>query len=156
MTWLRDRVAHIPDGVASETLRQYARYKSATLVPLRWLPLLEDFDRCSQLSCEYALLYHTYHSCTAASRNVMDIAGCISLLVSLIYHRFPCFSLAVRCTPYDNVELRQIEPDKLMSDAELYTWRAVVPIVCFHIVEFHHVDRVKRQLGGSSTGQQTQ
>ncbi|RYR23571.1 hypothetical protein Ahy_B03g068774 [Arachis hypogaea] len=57
ITWLRDRVAHIPDGTALETLRQCARCylmmliggflftdKSATLVSLRWLPLLEDFN----------------------------------------------------------------------------------------------------------------
>ncbi|KAL4326525.1 hypothetical protein AHAS_Ahas13G0008800 [Arachis hypogaea] len=53
-------------------------------------------------------------------------------------------------------ELRLIALDWLMTDAELYTWRAVVPIVCIHFVEFHHIDRVKRQLGDSSTGQQTQ
>ncbi|KAL4329691.1 hypothetical protein AHAS_Ahas13G0325400 [Arachis hypogaea] len=62
-TWLGDRMAHTPDGAAPETLRQYARCylmmliegfsftdKSATFVLLRWLPLLEDFDRCSWLS----------------------------------------------------------------------------------------------------------
>ncbi|XP_025634914.1 protein MAIN-LIKE 2-like [Arachis hypogaea] len=57
MMWLRDQVAHISDGAASETLRQYIQCylmmliggflftdKSATIVPLRWLSLLEDFD----------------------------------------------------------------------------------------------------------------
>ncbi|RYR12095.1 hypothetical protein Ahy_B04g069621 isoform B [Arachis hypogaea] len=144
-----------------------------------------------------ALLCHTYHSlCTATSRNVTDIAGCMPLLVSWIYHRFPCFSptgydvvrfplaskymkvlaglaqqsidrhdgriLSLRrridaltfeqfhCTPYDDVELCQIAPDWLMTDAELYTWRDVVPIVCFHFVEFHHIDMVKRQLGAAA------
>ncbi|KAL4277103.1 hypothetical protein AHAS_Ahas20G0273700 [Arachis hypogaea] len=60
---LWDRVAHTPDGAVPETLHQYVRCylimlirgflftnELATLVPLRWLPLLEDFDRCYRLS----------------------------------------------------------------------------------------------------------
>ncbi|XLS62307.1 hypothetical protein HN51_016535 [Arachis hypogaea] len=38
--------------------------------------------------------------------------------------------------------------DWIMSLGEIRTWRAMVPLVCFHLVEFHDMDRVKRQLGG--------
>ncbi|RYR17842.1 hypothetical protein Ahy_B03g062517 [Arachis hypogaea] len=107
MTWVKDRVAHTPDRTIPDTLCQYVRCylmmligvflftdKSATLVPLRWLPLLEDFDRCSWLSWESALLCRTYYSlCIAASCDVTDIVGCMPLLVWWIYHRFLSFSL---------------------------------------------------------------
>ncbi|RYR07675.1 hypothetical protein Ahy_B05g075082 [Arachis hypogaea] len=49
--------------------------KSVNLVPLRWLLLFEDFDNCRR-------------------RDVTNIAGCIVLVLSWIYHRFPSFCLA--------------------------------------------------------------
>ncbi|RYR36639.1 hypothetical protein Ahy_A09g041603 isoform B [Arachis hypogaea] len=62
MTWLRDWIVHIP-------------------------------DEQPQIHSGSALLCHTYHTlCTAALRDVMDITGCMPLLVSWIYHRFPSFS----------------------------------------------------------------
>ncbi|KAL4336865.1 hypothetical protein AHAS_Ahas12G0052900 [Arachis hypogaea] len=68
--------------------------KSATLVPLIWLLLLEDFDHCRWLSWESALLPYTYHSlCTAFRRDVTGIAGCISLVLSWIYQIFQSFCL---------------------------------------------------------------
>ncbi|MED6187822.1 hypothetical protein PIB30_116749 [Stylosanthes scabra] len=203
LAWLRERVQHIPIGASDDTLRQYARCyilmliggylmtdKSSSLVHIRWLPLLADFNRCRQLSWGAAVLAWTYHSlCSATHRNVTDIAGCIPLLMSWIYHRFPklgpsdrdvaTFPLAVRLiglgqqsrdrrevrmlrwrykldtmgldqfrwTPYDVPELQALSPDWLRSVHEIHTWRAVVPLVCFNFVEFHHVDRVKKQLG---------
>ncbi|RYR38378.1 hypothetical protein Ahy_A09g043416 [Arachis hypogaea] len=66
--------------------------KSATLVSLKQLLLLVDFDRCRQLSSGSALLAHTYHSlCTVARHNVTDITRCMPLVVSWIYYRFPSF-----------------------------------------------------------------
>ncbi|XP_052116115.1 serine/threonine-protein phosphatase 7 long form homolog [Arachis duranensis] len=136
--------------------------KSNNLIHIRWLPLLGDPPQCD---------------------------GCILLLISWIYHRFPqwepsdrdvaTFPLAARLvslgqqsrdhhegrllrwrhrldtvsfdqfrwTPYDRPELQALCPDWLRSGHEIHTWRAVVPLVCFNFVEFHHVDRVKRQLG---------
>ncbi|KAL4357271.1 hypothetical protein AHAS_Ahas09G0170000 [Arachis hypogaea] len=62
--------------------------KSATLVSLKQLLLLVDFDRCRQLSSGSALLAHTYHSlCTVARHNVTDITRCMPLVVSWIYYR---------------------------------------------------------------------
>ncbi|MED6218969.1 hypothetical protein PIB30_031525 [Stylosanthes scabra] len=36
----------------------------------------------------------------------------------------------------------------MLTDEEQLTWRAAVPIVCFMFLRMHHIDRVKRQLGG--------
>ncbi|RYQ93247.1 hypothetical protein Ahy_B09g099517 [Arachis hypogaea] len=53
-------------------------------VHLRWLPLLDDFERCRRLSWGSAVLAWTYHSlCHAAHRRTTDITGCTPLL------RFP-------------------------------------------------------------------
>ncbi|RYR25442.1 hypothetical protein Ahy_B02g059191 [Arachis hypogaea] len=85
-----------------KTLRQYARSyilllimgylltdKSNNLVHLRWLPLLQDFERCHGLSWGSAVLAWIYHSlCFAAHRGTTDIAGCTPLLISWIYQRF--------------------------------------------------------------------
>ncbi|KAL4306951.1 hypothetical protein AHAS_Ahas16G0229600 [Arachis hypogaea] len=66
--------------------------KSAFLVSFRWLPLLEDFDRCRRLCWGFELLSHTYHSLyDIAWCDVMDIIRCILLMFSWIYHRFPSF-----------------------------------------------------------------
>ncbi|KAL4293545.1 hypothetical protein AHAS_Ahas18G0138800 [Arachis hypogaea] len=88
MTWLKNRVTHIPPGADADTLCQYARCyllmligvffftdKSANLLPLRWLSLLEDFDACRRLSWGSALLSHTYHSLALPE-----------LVMSWIYH----------------------------------------------------------------------
>ncbi|MED6209816.1 hypothetical protein PIB30_058296 [Stylosanthes scabra] len=53
-----------------------------------------------------------------------------------------------RWTPYDTQELQAIVPDWLHSRGEVYTWRSIVPVVCFNYVHMHHVDRVLRQYGG--------
>ncbi|MED6194252.1 hypothetical protein PIB30_026764 [Stylosanthes scabra] len=52
------------------------------------------------------------------------------------------------CTPYDAPAWDAMRPAWMLTDEEQRTWRAVVPIVCFMYVRMHHVDRVKRQLGG--------
>ncbi|RYQ99349.1 hypothetical protein Ahy_B07g087281 isoform C [Arachis hypogaea] len=98
MTWLKKRVSHISPGADLDTLRKYARCylmmliegflftdKSTTLVPLKWLLLLA-------VVLGSALLAHTYHSLyTAIGCDVTDIAGCMPLVVSWIYHRFLSF-----------------------------------------------------------------
>ncbi|RYR51326.1 hypothetical protein Ahy_A06g026345 [Arachis hypogaea] len=69
LTWLRDRVRQMPQADDPEILRQYARCfillligrylmtnKSNNLVHLRWLPLLQDFQRCLGLSWDSAVL----------------------------------------------------------------------------------------------------
>ncbi|QHO28448.1 uncharacterized protein DS421_7g216770 [Arachis hypogaea] len=102
LVWLRDHVRQMPPTDDPETLRQYARCyimllirgylmtdKSNNLVHLRWLPLLEDFGQCHALSWGSAVLAWTYQSlCSAAHRDVTDIAGCTLLLMSWICQRF--------------------------------------------------------------------
>ncbi|KAL4306378.1 hypothetical protein AHAS_Ahas16G0172300 [Arachis hypogaea] len=92
-----------PDTYDPDTLRQYARSyimlmiggylltnKSNNTVHLRWLPLLDDFERCRRFSWDSVVLAWTYHSlCHAAHCQTTNIMGCTPLLVSWIYQRFP-------------------------------------------------------------------
>ncbi|RYR73418.1 hypothetical protein Ahy_A02g007760 [Arachis hypogaea] len=85
-----------PDTSDPDTLRQYVRCyimlmiggylltdKLKNTVHLRWLPLLDDFERCRMLSWGSAVLAWTYHSlCHIAHHRTTDIAGCTPLLVS--------------------------------------------------------------------------
>ncbi|MED6175134.1 hypothetical protein PIB30_075555 [Stylosanthes scabra] len=48
-------------------------------------------------------------------------------------------------TPYTLPAWRDIEPDWVRDEGEVETWTAVVPILLFMFVRFHHADRVKRQ-----------
>ncbi|MED6130999.1 hypothetical protein PIB30_005953 [Stylosanthes scabra] len=51
-------------------------------------------------------------------------------------------------TSYDDQVWDALRPTWMLTVEEQLTWRAAVPIVCFMFVRMHHVDRVKRQLGG--------
>ncbi|MED6161264.1 hypothetical protein PIB30_059132 [Stylosanthes scabra] len=52
------------------------------------------------------------------------------------------------CTPYEDQAWDALRPVWMLTDVEQLTWHAAVPIVCFMFVRMHHVDKVKRQLGG--------
>ncbi|KAL4381910.1 hypothetical protein AHAS_Ahas04G0180700 [Arachis hypogaea] len=114
---------------------------------------------------------------STAQRDMADIAGCVPLVMSWIYHRFLTFchaeydilrfSLALRLVELEqqtrdhqhNRDLRlwhkldalrfnEMTPDWIRNAREIHIWRSMVPLVCFHFVEFHRVDRINRQLGG--------
>ncbi|RYR01165.1 hypothetical protein Ahy_B06g080011 [Arachis hypogaea] len=139
--------------------------KSNNQVYLRWLSLLDYFERCRNLSWGSVVLAWTYDSVfSAAHRDTIDIAGCTPLVVSWIYHKFSQW-----CPPERHVLTypMAVWPSKVgtstnkessdgvwrwisysyMRRREWGTWMSVVPLIGFNIVEFHHVDRVKRQFG---------
>ncbi|RYR11196.1 hypothetical protein Ahy_B05g079669 [Arachis hypogaea] len=111
--------------------------KSNNQVHLRWLSLLDDFQKCRALSWGSAVLVLTYHSlCSVAlaHRATTDIAECIPLLFLWML--------------YDDLALQDLRPLWLKDEAEWGIWMFVVLLVCFNVVEFHHVHRVKCQFGG--------
>ncbi|QHN97158.1 uncharacterized protein DS421_18g625000 [Arachis hypogaea] len=123
-----------------------------------------------------ALTYQSL--CLAAQRGITDIAGCTLLLMSWIYQRFLqwCspdrgiyqYLLAARLVGlqqqsrdqhqarvlYWRVSIDQLRFDEALcphwfrEEEEWGTWLSAVPLVCFNIVRFHHVDRVKWQFNG--------
>ncbi|KAL4287005.1 hypothetical protein AHAS_Ahas19G0142900 [Arachis hypogaea] len=119
MTWLRNRVSHIPVGADAATLCQFPTFcpdgfnilrfsLSSRLAGLRQQTRDNHHDRGLRLRCRLHAL------------------------------RFDKIQRLFRSTPYDDPQLQQMTPDWIRSTEEICTWRPV----------FHHVDRVKRQLGG--------
>ncbi|RYQ92572.1 hypothetical protein Ahy_B09g098797 [Arachis hypogaea] len=49
---------------------------------------------------------------------------------------------------YDDPAMQALCPPWFCEEEEWGTWLSVVPLLCFNIVRFHHVDRVKRQFNG--------
>jgi len=47
--------------------------------------------------------------------------------------------------PYESPEVRQLIPEYCLATPQI--WLASVPLICFHIIEWHHPDRVLRQFG---------
>ncbi|RYR05468.1 hypothetical protein Ahy_B06g085333 [Arachis hypogaea] len=144
LVWLHDRVCQMPPTDDPETLRQYARCyimlliggylltdKSNNLVHIRWLPLLRDFAEYRALSWGSAVLAWTYQSLCLAAELVglqqqsrdQHQARVLHWMVSIDWLRFD-------------------------EEEEWGTWLSTVPLVCFNIVRFHHVDRVKRKFNG--------
>ncbi|MED6223524.1 hypothetical protein PIB30_074710 [Stylosanthes scabra] len=53
----------------------------------------------------------------------------------------------LRVDPYMAPQWRVMEPGWVNEVGEIETWLAMVPIVLFMYVRFHHVNRVKRLFG---------
>ncbi|KAI4384300.1 hypothetical protein MLD38_002473 [Melastoma candidum] len=67
--------------------------KSDNLVHLMWLPLLEDFELCGSYSWGSACLAWLYRQlCRAADKKASQIAGCLVLLQTWAWDRFPHLS----------------------------------------------------------------
>ncbi|RYQ88809.1 protein MAINTENANCE OF MERISTEMS-like [Arachis ipaensis] len=64
--------------------------------------------------------------------------------VSLDRLRFDEFAWKV----YDDPALQALCPPWFREEEEWGTWLSAVPLLCFNIVRFHHVDRVKQQFIG--------
>ncbi|KAL4337028.1 hypothetical protein AHAS_Ahas12G0069200 [Arachis hypogaea] len=101
--WFQTRFEVLPDNASEDTVRMYARAyimvllssqlfgdKSGTRVHIRWLPFvarLEELGRYSWGSSTLAWLYRCL--CRVANRNVVKLAGPLTLLQSWIFWRFP-------------------------------------------------------------------
>ncbi|QHO24061.1 uncharacterized protein DS421_12g368970 [Arachis hypogaea] len=145
--------------------------KSNNLVHVLWLPLLRDFAEYRVLSWSSAVLAWTYQSlCLAAQQGVTNrgvyqypLAARLVRLqqqstdqhqASVMYWRvsidrlwFDEFAWRV----YDDPVLQALCPHWFHEEEEWGTWLSAVPLVCFNIVRFHHVDWVKRQFNGEQS-----
>ena len=60
-------------------------------------------------------------------------------------HFFHIICLQIVWRPYASAELQPLIPEYALVEQDV--WRACVPLICFHIVEWHQPDRVLRQFG---------
>ncbi|KAF7839465.1 serine/threonine-protein phosphatase 7 long form-like protein [Senna tora] len=59
-----------------------------------------------------------------------------------VFYKKACM---IKWRPYDEDHVRQQIPNYCIDNRDI--WRASVPLICFHIVEWQYSDRVLRQLG---------
>ncbi|KAL4344014.1 hypothetical protein AHAS_Ahas11G0136000 [Arachis hypogaea] len=161
-TWLRNKVSHNSTGADASTLCQRSALLSHTYHSLGSAVRHDttDITRCVPLVMSW--IYHRFPTFCPAGFDTLKFSLAsrlvglgqqirdnhhdkgLRLRSSLDALRFDEF----RWTPYDVPQLRQMTPDWIKSIREIHTWRSMVPLVCFHFVEFHHVERIKKQLDG--------
>ncbi|KAH1202450.1 Serine/threonine-protein phosphatase 7 long form [Glycine max] len=148
--------------------------KSSSRVSLRYLQFLRDFEQCSTYAWGPAVLVHLYREmCSAIDYKVKSIGGMCILIQMWAWER--CTTLApkrmppvienkplghrwLRCgnqhivccymqfvwEPYTTTVMAALPPICVVGSV---AWFAVVPLICFHVVEWHQPDRVLRQFG---------
>ncbi|RYR34156.1 hypothetical protein Ahy_A10g048888 [Arachis hypogaea] len=115
-----------------------------------------DFEECRALSWGSAVLAWTYQSlCLEAQQRVTDIAGWLDCSSRVETNTSPgSCSIGYPSTGYgsmrvyDDPAMQGLCPDWFCEEVKWSTWLSAVPIVCFNIFWFHHVDRVKQQFNG--------
>ncbi|KAI4330926.1 hypothetical protein MLD38_029163 [Melastoma candidum] len=106
MSWLSSRFDVLHPEASKVLVRMHTRAyilqligamifpdKSNNLVHLMWLPLLEDFERAGTYSWGSACLAWLYRQlCRASQKNASQVAGCLVLLQTWAWDRFPHLS----------------------------------------------------------------
>ncbi|CAN1130777.1 Serine/threonine-protein phosphatase 7 long form homolog [Linum perenne] len=148
--------------------------KSTRYVHLMWLPLLANFNNAATLSWGSACLAWLYRELCRASHAVAEqISGAYFILQIWAWEHFPIISRTpVDHVPWDDDEYIELPYDlqyvfyidslpitmiwqpypvdiilraiRRTPGTIAISWDARVPLLCFHIVEWHFPDRVMR------------
>ncbi|KAF7812885.1 serine/threonine-protein phosphatase 7 long form-like protein [Senna tora] len=140
---------------------------SSHYVYLMYLPLLKDLQQAGTYSWGSAVLAHLYcELCNATNKNQKEIAGCQTLVHMWAWDRFPW--LAPNPLPYHEPHEdeyvvppplgirwsglhRSVRPPLTIQRQIRMRFDQMIeddlPLICFHILEWHHPDRVMRQFG---------
>ncbi|KAH1241654.1 Serine/threonine-protein phosphatase 7 long form [Glycine max] len=169
LSWLAHHFSHINiDEGNVEQLQRFTRAwilrfiggvvfvnKTSSRVSLRYLQFLRDFEQCSTYAWGPAVLAYLYREmCSATDYKVKSIGGMwlrrgnqhignddLRLfrrkLDLMKRHEFVW-------EPYTPTVMAALPPICVVGSV---AWFAVVPLICFHVVEWHQPDRVLRQFG---------
>ncbi|QHO38128.1 uncharacterized protein DS421_4g117690 [Arachis hypogaea] len=142
--------------------------KSGTSVHWKFLPLLSDFASIRQYSWGSACLTHLYRSlCRASCFDCKKIDGPLTLLLCWAWIRLPylasvpreprSFSLANRWRNWERgnrvyrylklAHFKKALDDLQEGQTSTCTRSATVPLVSFECIEWHAIDRFRRQFG---------
>ncbi|KAL5137559.1 Serine/threonine-protein phosphatase 7 long form [Glycine soja] len=169
LSWLAHHFSHINiDEGNVEQLQRFTRAwilrfiggvlfvnKTSSRVSLRYLQFLRDFEQCSTYAWGPVVLAYLYREmCSATDYKVKSIGGMwlrrgnqhignddLRLfrrkLDLMKRHEFVW-------EPYTPTVMAALPPICVVGSV---AWFAVVPLICFHVVEWHQPDRVLRQFG---------
>ncbi|KAH1232461.1 Serine/threonine-protein phosphatase 7 long form [Glycine max] len=162
LSWLAHHFSHINiDEGNVEQLQRFTRAwilrfiggvlfvnKSSSKVSLRYLQFLREFEQCSTYAWGPAVLAYLYREmCSATDYKVAatwkstycndDLRLFRHKLDLMKRHEFVW-------EPYTTIVMAALPPICVVGSV---AWFAVVPLICFHVVEWHQPDRVLRQFG---------
>ncbi|MFQ6659452.1 hypothetical protein Gotur_028351 [Gossypium turneri] len=156
---LRNNFAELAEDSTEEERERYAMAyilqiiggvlmpnKSRNLVHLRWLLKLVNFRGASKLSWRSAVLATLYREmCRATQPEKIKIVGCLLLLQSWAWYRFPTLRPRFGWTPYEDPVIRVVILEEFFVNPN--SLHVKVPFVMYATVEMHEADRVFRQFG---------
>ncbi|XP_028769955.1 serine/threonine-protein phosphatase 7 long form homolog [Neltuma alba] len=150
MNWLEEHFNHLPDDADDVQVQQFTR---AYILRWDWRVLI--------IITFMGMGSFSYASTTQQPVSPDPQSNIYPLLPPLVSGQNPrpsvtslrqYRSLLDRMTdddiiwqPYESSEVRQLIPEYCLATPEI--WLASVPLICFHIIEWHHPDRVLRQFG---------
>nr|KYP69594.1 Serine/threonine protein phosphatase 7 long form isogeny [Cajanus cajan] len=158
MSWIDRHFSDVSEHVHSqEQLERYTRAfilrmiggylltdHSSSFVSLRYLALLEDLDACGHMSWGSCVLANMYRELCVWNRALHKPKE--EKKDKIVKYR-KYFDRLKRgdfvWQPY--LELLPTLPPYCFEDSQV--WRSTVPLINFHIVEYHYADRVMRQFG---------
>ncbi|KAF7843762.1 serine/threonine-protein phosphatase 7 long form-like protein [Senna tora] len=161
-----DDIEHFARAYILKLIRGYLMPdKSSKKVYLMYLSLLADLTAVRTFSWGSAVLAYLYRElCNATDPDTHDISSCMVLLHLWAWERFPALAPhephfidpqvdvyrrtlppKIKWRPYDEDHVSQQIPYFCIDNRDI--WRANVPLICFHIVEWQCSDRVLRQFG---------
>ncbi|KAH1193593.1 Serine/threonine-protein phosphatase 7 long form [Glycine max] len=118
--------------------------KSSNKVSLRYLQFLRNFEQCNTYAWGPAVLAFLYREmCSATDYKIKSIRGMCILIQMWAWER--CTTLAPKRTPpflwepYTTTVMSMLPPICLIGSV---AWCVVVPLICFHIVEWHQPNKV--------------
>ncbi|KAH1202730.1 Serine/threonine-protein phosphatase 7 long form [Glycine max] len=112
--------------------------KSSNKVSPRYLQFLRDFEQCSTYAWRPSVLAFLYREmCSATDYKIKSIGVFRRKLDIMKRHEF-------LWEPYTTNVMSALPPICLVGSI---TWCAVVPLICFHVVEWHQPNKVLRQFG---------
>ncbi|KAH1192871.1 Serine/threonine-protein phosphatase 7 long form [Glycine max] len=111
--------------------------KSSSKVSLRYLQFLRDFEQCSMYAWGPAVLAYLYREmCSATDYKIKSIGD---MWLQRGNQHIGNDDLIFLWEPYTTTVMSALPPICLVGSV---AWCAVVPLICFHVVEWHQPDRV--------------
>ncbi|KAL5138685.1 Serine/threonine-protein phosphatase 7 long form [Glycine soja] len=112
--------------------------KSSNKVFVRYLQFLCDFEQCNMYALRPVMLAFLYREMRSATDYKIKSIGVFRRKLDIMKrHEF-------LWEPYTTNVMSVLPPICLVGSV---TWCAAVPLICFHVVEWHQPDRVLRQFG---------